>query len=94
VISSVTARVGPEGTRRFSVPDLVAPYAGTMTAVYGWYPSRFNAKDGFRMGNYDLLGFVGENIAREFIYGGPHTIFGRVNPPFTPKTDSVASSNP
>jgi hypothetical protein len=94
LISTVTARVGPEGTRRFSVPDLVAPYAGTMTAVYGWYPSRFNAKDGFRMGNYDLLGFVGENIAREFIYGGPHTIFGRVSPPLTPKTESVASSNP
>jgi hypothetical protein len=94
VISTVTARHGAEGTRRFSVPALVAPYAGTMTAVYGWYPGRYNAKDGFRMGNYDLLGFMGGNIAHEFIYGGPHTIFGRVNTSLTPKTESVASSNP
>jgi hypothetical protein len=28
------------------------------------------------MGNYDLLAFAGVNIAREFIYGGPHTLFG------------------
>jgi hypothetical protein len=94
VLSTVTARHGDEGSVRFSIGSFVAPYAGTMTAVYGWYPSRYNAKDGFRMGNYDLLGFVGGNIAREFIYGGPHTIFGRVNTPLTPKTDSVASSNP
>jgi hypothetical protein len=45
-----------------------------MTAVYAWYPDRYNAKDGFRMGNYTLLGYAGGNIAREFIYGGPHSL--------------------
>jgi hypothetical protein len=32
---------------------------------------------GLRMGDYALLAFVGGNIAREFIYGGPHTLFAR-----------------
>ncbi len=31
------------------------------------------------MGNYALLAFVGGNIAREFIYGGPHTLFGHAS---------------
>jgi hypothetical protein len=77
VISTVTARRGEDGHRGLSFPAVVAPYAGTMTAVYGWYPSRYGVKDGLRMGNYALLAFVGGNIAREFIYGGPHTLFAR-----------------
>jgi hypothetical protein len=77
VISTVTARHGENGHRRVSFPAIVAPYAGTMTAVYGWYPSRYGVKDGLRMGNYALLAFVGGNIAREFIYGGRHTLFRR-----------------
>jgi hypothetical protein len=28
---------------------------GTMTAVYGWYPDRYGAKDALRLGNYNLL---------------------------------------
>ena len=36
-------------------------------------------KTGMRMGNYALLAFAGGNIAREFIYGGPHTLFGRTD---------------
>jgi hypothetical protein len=79
VISTVTARRGEDGHRGLSFPAVVAPYAGTMTAVYGWYPSRYGVKDGLRMGNYALLAFVGGNIAREFIYGGPHTLFARGN---------------
>jgi len=77
LISTVTARVGDSGRRHFSFPALVSPYAGSMTAVYGWYPNRYGPKDGFRMGNYALLAFVGVNIVHEFIYGGPHTMFGR-----------------
>ncbi len=50
-ISTVTARVGEDGHRRLSFPALIAPYAGTMAAVYGWYPSRYGVKDGLRMGN-------------------------------------------
>lgn len=75
VISTVTARHGDDGRRRLSFPAIVAPYAGTMTAVYAWYPDRYGIKDGLRMGNYALLAFVGGNVAREFIYGGPHTLF-------------------
>ena len=77
MISTLETRRGDDGHHVFSIPSLVAPYAGTMTAVYAWYPSRFNAKDGFRMGNYALLGYAGGNIAREFIYGGPHSLLSR-----------------
>jgi len=61
------------------LPALVAPYAGSMIAVYGWYPGRYDDKDAFRMGNYALLGYVGWNIAREFVRGGPHSMFSRVH---------------
>jgi hypothetical protein len=94
VISTVTARYGDDGRRRLSFPALVAPYAGTMTAAYGWYPSRYGVKDGMRMGNYALLAFVGGNIAREFIYGGPHTLFSRVDRSAASETDRAANSNP
>lgn len=79
VISTLTARRGEDGHRVFSFPALVAPYAGTLTAVYGWYPSRYGAKDALRMGNYTLLEYVGGNLAQEFLYGGPHTLFSRVH---------------
>lgn len=74
--STFTARSGDDGHTVFSVPSLVAPYAGTFTAVYGWFPDRYSAQDGFRMGNYAVLGNIGGNIALEFLYGGPHTLLG------------------
>jgi hypothetical protein len=67
LISTFTARRGDDGHRVFSFPALVSPYAGTMTAVYAWYPGRYDAKDGFRMGNYSLLGYAGANVAMEFL---------------------------
>jgi hypothetical protein len=79
LISTFTAPRGDDGHRVFSFPDLVAPYAGTMTAVYGWYPGRYNAKDGFRMGNYSVLGYVGGNIALEFLFSGPHSWLSRMH---------------
>jgi len=79
VISTLTARRGDDGHRVFSFPGLVAPYAGTMTAVYGWYPDRYNAKDAFRMGNYSLLGYIGGNIAIEFLFSGPHSWLSRMH---------------
>jgi len=79
VISTFTARRGNDGHRVFSFPDLVAPYVGTMTAVYGWYPGRYDYKDGFRMGNYSLLGYVGANVALEFLYSGPHSWLSRMH---------------
>ena len=79
VISTFTARRGVDGHRVFSFPDLVAPYAGTMTAVYGWYPGRYDYKDAFRMGNYSLLGYVGANISLEFLYSGPRSLLTRMH---------------
>jgi len=79
LISTLVARRGSDGHSVFSVPALVAPYAGTMTAVYGWYPSRFDYKDGFRMGNYALLGYAAGNIGLEFLYGGPHSLLSRMH---------------
>lgn len=79
IISTFSARRGDDGHRVFSVAAVVAPYAGTMTAVYGWYPDRYSAKDALRMGNYSLLGYVGGNIALEFLYGGPHSLLSRIH---------------
>jgi hypothetical protein len=93
MISTVTSRRGEDGHRSLSFPAIVAPYAGTMTAVYAWYPARFGAKDALRMGNYNLLAFAGENFALEFIYGGPHTLFSRLHRPAFSGADPSVSSN-
>jgi hypothetical protein len=79
VFSTLTARQGNDGHSVFSFPALIAPYAGTMTAVYAWYPGRYNAKDAFRMGNYVMLGYVGANIGLEFFYSGPHSLLSRMH---------------
>ena len=79
VISTMTARRGEDGHRVFSFAALVAPYAGTMTAVYGWYPRRHEAKDALRMGSYTMLGYVGGNISMEFLYSGPHSLLTRLH---------------
>jgi hypothetical protein len=79
VISTFTARRSEDGHRVFSIPALVAPYAGTMTAVYAWYPGRYGAEDGLRMGNYNLLAYMAGNIALEFLYGGPHTLLSHMH---------------
>jgi hypothetical protein len=78
-VSTLTGRRGSDGHRVFSFPSLVAPYAGTMTAVYGWYPNRFGAKDAFRMGNYSLLGYAAGNVVLEFFYSGPHSLLSRMH---------------
>jgi hypothetical protein len=79
VFSTLISRRGEDGHRVFSFPALVAPYVGSMTAVYGWYPNRFSAMDGFRIGNYDMLAYMGGNIALEFFYSGPHTLLSRMH---------------
>jgi hypothetical protein len=79
MISTFTARRGDDGHRVFSFPDLVAPYAGTMTAVYGWYPGRYDYKDAFRMGNYNVLLSAGANVSLEFLYRGPHSWLSRMH---------------
>jgi hypothetical protein len=79
VISTLTARRGDDGHRVFSFPALIAPYAGSMTAVYVWYPGRYDAKDALRMGNHAMLAYVGGNIALEFLYSGPHSLLSRMH---------------
>jgi hypothetical protein len=79
VMSTFTARRGEDGHRVFSIPAVVAPYAGTMTAVYAWYPGRYDAMDGLRMGNYNLLVYMAGNIALEFLYSGPHSMLSRMH---------------
>lgn len=78
LISTVTARRGEDGHEVLSFPAIAAPYAGTMIAVAGWYPDRYGVKDGFRMGNYAMLYVAANNLAMEFIYGGPHTLLHHV----------------
>jgi hypothetical protein len=80
VISTLMGHRGEHGHRVFYFSALAAPYAGSMIAVYGWYPDRFGAKDAFRMGNYSLLGYMGGNIALEFFYSGPHALISRMRP--------------
>lgn len=78
-VSTVTARHGADGHRAFSISAFVAPYAGTMTAVYAWYPGDYGARSALRMGNYNLLGDLGENILLEFFYSGPHSLLSRMH---------------
>ncbi|MGA8102381.1 MAG: hypothetical protein WB869_09525 [Candidatus Acidiferrales bacterium] len=91
MVSTVTARRGDDGHRVLSFSALVAPYAGSMTAVYGWYPNRYGVKDGLRMGNYTLLVYAGVNIIREFMRGGPHALMGLDH---STSTDAEAATSP
>ena len=79
VLSTVTARHGQDGHRAFSLSAIIAPYTGTTTAVYGWYPGRYGVKDALRIGNYNLLAFIGANVALEFLYSGPHSLLSRAH---------------
>ena len=92
LISTLTARHGTDGHTVFSVPGLVSPYAGTMTAL-AWYPDRYGVKDGFRMGNYNLAGQAAGNLALEFIYGGPHSMFSHIHS-FKAPGGTSADQNP
>jgi hypothetical protein len=100
LISTVTARRGEDGHRVFSFPALAAPYAGGETAALLWYPGAdsirprgFNAMDGFRIGNYNLLVQAGLNLALEFIYGGPHTLLSHHHVPVLSNATGSNKSN-
>jgi len=77
LISTLTGRHGRDGHTAFSFSGLLSPYVGSMAAL-AWYPDRYGVKDGFRMGNYNLAGQAVGNLALEFIYGGPHTLFSHL----------------
>ncbi len=79
VVSTLIARRGADGHATFSYANLLAPYVGTTTAVYGWYPSRYGIKDAFRMGNYSLMGYMGCNLSLEFLPHGAHSLQARLH---------------
>jgi hypothetical protein len=82
VISSFTDRRGADGHRVVSIPAIVAPYAGTFTATYAWYPRQhYGTGDALLMGTNGLLAYVGGNIALEFLYNGPHSLLARAHLP-------------
>ena len=53
--------------------------AGSVVAVYAWYPNRYGAKDAFRIGNYSLLEYMGGNTALEFFYTPPRSWLSRIH---------------
>jgi len=77
VLSSFTARSGPDGHRVFSFAGVAATYSGTMVGVYGWYPRRYGIKDVARMGSYATVASVGLNISYEFLYSGRRAVLAR-----------------
>ena len=74
IFYTAIARRGPDGHKVLGIPQLVGPYAGSFTAVYGWYPHRYGWEAAFRMGNHGLLSLVGTNISIEFL---PSILHGR-----------------
>jgi hypothetical protein len=77
--SAVIAHQRSDGHAVFSIPGLAAPYVATTTAVDAWYPSRYGIKDALRMGNYNLLGTVGTNIAFEFLPASAARFLSRIH---------------
>ena len=73
LVSVVVARNRISGNPEFSLPGVVAPYAGPMVATRAWLPERYNLKDGFRMGNYGLVDYAIGNIGLEFLPSLTHT---------------------
>jgi hypothetical protein len=67
VKNTAMARSRKNGSAVLSLPNLIAPYVATTSAVYAWYPARYGMKDAFRMGNYNLLGTLSTNIVFEFM---------------------------
>jgi hypothetical protein len=84
-VSTFVARRGNDGYASFSVALAVSPFVGPMIAANAWIPDRDGSTLGLRMGTYNLLGQFGQNEALEFLYGGPHTLLGRIQHRFFKK---------
>lgn len=67
VVSTFIARRGEDGHKAPDIPGILQPYAGSFTAVFGWYPRRYGAKDAFRMGNYGMMESTLGNVGLEFL---------------------------
>jgi hypothetical protein len=84
-VSTVAARRGSDGHTSLSVALTISPFIGPMTAANSWIPNRDGATLGFHMGVHNLMGQFGQNEALEFLYGGPHTLLGRIQQRFSKK---------
>jgi hypothetical protein len=71
IYSNITARMGDDGHRVFSVPSMASPFAGGMGALM-WYPDRYGPKDGLRFSAYALAISFANPIAKEFIFKNKH----------------------
>lgn len=67
-LSAFVARQRGNGEPVFSYPNVVASYGSTMTAVYAWYPrGRYGVGSALRMGTFNLMGTMGNNLTFEFM---------------------------
>jgi hypothetical protein len=82
-VSSVASRRGDDGHTELSPALTISPFIGPLTAANTWIPDHNGAKLGFNMGVHNLLGQFGQDEALEFLYGGPHTILGRLQHRFS-----------
>jgi hypothetical protein len=77
-ISSVSSRRGDDGHREFSAALTASPFIGPMVAANTWIPTHNGLHLGFSMGEHNLMGQFAQDEALEFVYGGPHTLLGRL----------------
>lgn len=88
-ISTVSAPRESDGHRSFSIALTTSPFIGPLTAANTWIPTHDGPMLGFHMGAHNLLGQFGQNEALEFLYGGPHTLLGRIEHLFRKTQEST-----
>ena len=69
IISGITA-LSPDDKRQFAPGRIIGPLAGGMVSANTWYPDRFGPKDGLRFAAQAFATQFGENLFKEFIFGG------------------------
>lgn len=67
LISPVTARK-PNGEPTIGIPRLVGTYGASIAAYEGWYPKRYDWKDGLRSGTISLGFNAAFNLIKEFVW--------------------------
>lgn len=66
LISPVTART-ESGKRVIGIPRIGGTYASSIIAAEAWYPSRYNWKDGVKIGTISLGFNAAFNLVKEFV---------------------------
>jgi hypothetical protein len=89
-VSTVAARRGGDGHTSLSLALTASPFIGPLTAANSWIPTRDGPNLGIHMGLHNLMGQFGQDQALEFLYGGPHTVLGRVQRLFFNKPPDAA----